>query len=269
MFNIFKRNKFDAQQEKIKLINTIETIEGNTSKANLYKVNSKLDDISSRLDNQFFELTKEQVDLINECLNQIGKFPDKAYGNFLLNKCSHIDRILSGEVITNDLKINMQNEDKLFEMLGQLTLIDRQTRVIEKEMDNALGKDKNMWNMLNAKKKILQNRFTVVNKNYQTLNNNIININLVADVRKGKEESEFILSQSELVDTREFTENAEYTTNVDNDVNETSNKMNEVFAMNFGGGTSDSDYEKALEQKLITEGGKSASAGLVETNLEK
>lgn len=269
MFNIFNRNKFDVNKEKIKLINTIETIEKNISKANLYKVNSKLDDISRRLDNQFLELNKKQVDLINECLNQIGKYSDKAYEEFLLNKCSHIDRILSGEVFTDDLKKNMQNEDKLYEMQGQLTIIDGQIRVIEKEMDNVLVKDKSKWIMLDSKKKILQNKFTIVNKNYQTLNKHINNSDLAADVRKAKEESEFIFSQSESVDPGEFAENAEYITNVDNNVNEVSNKINEVFAKNFGGGTSDSDYEKALEQKLLADGGKSASAGLGETNLKK
>lgn len=254
MFNFFNKKKFGSKKDKLSLINAIEGIEKNTEKANLYKLNARLDEISNVLDNESLVLTKEQVSSINDCLNLIGKHSNKAYEDFLMNKCDQIKNIISGnEKDLEKLKLNMKNEDQLLELLGDLTSIDGQIRSIDKEMNDVLGKNRKSWELLNTKKKILQNTYAIKNKNYQTLNNNMININLAADVRESKKEAESILSQSALVDVSEFTENVESITDVQNEVDDITNKMNDTFSKNFGAGTTDSDYDKALEEKLLND----------------
>ena len=98
-----------------------------------------------------------------------------------------------------------------------------------------------------------------VNKNFQMLLTNQNNIAMAEDVKKAKEMAEVILVQNGLVDVQEFVDNANYTNDVQNEINTTSSKMDEAFLNNFGGANDTYEYEKALEEKRLKEAGQQSS----------
>lgn len=241
------------KKEKNHLIDTIESIDQIVLKANLYKVSGKLEEISKTLDDQGLVLDDNKIGLIQECLNQAKAYSSKPYEAMLLNKCEHVIRVLSNdEIISDELRTKMKNEDKSFEMYGRLVDLDNQIKVIEKQMEDALGKDKNRWDRLNVQKKGLQKEYAIRAKNYQNLNKGIANSNLAIVAKNAREDSEYILSQNALPDVEEFTENVEFMTGVSDEIDDISNKMDNVFSSNFGAG-GDSDYEKALEEKKLSQ----------------
>ena len=70
-------------------------------------------------------------------------------------------------------------------------------------------------------------------------------------VKDAKEASEDIADQNSYIDIQDFSSNSDFISSVQNEVNETSNMMNETLANNFQLEDSDYSYEKALEEKCL------------------
>ncbi len=260
MFQLFKK-KFDAKKEKLKLIARTEQVRKKLGEHKLYHPNARLDKIADRLDDPALPLTQAQARGIAQCLTSIERHAGEQYEQLLLHKCAQIEGCLESEELAEEIgKISAESEDRLFEMLGELCVLERQVQEIETRMDAALGADKNLWEMLNSRRTCLKNKMLVIQKNYRSLLAGRRNLILSEDVRLAKEEAERIALQSETVDVRDFTENVGFTSDVETEVTGKADALGEIFAKNFGAEGSDFAYERALEEKLLEEAGIPAAA---------
>ena len=254
MMFLFGRNKFDARAEKLRLIHRIEQVQARMLPHGLQKVTVALDKVINLLDDKYLSIRKEQVVLVDTFLSDIDAHICKQYETLLLKKCDHITSVVRGECALDEQTVTkIKNEDRLFEMLGELSLIDEQIKTVDKKMDAALGTDKNLWNMLNAQRHTLTSRMMVINKNYQTLLESQNALSVASEVKKAREEAEAIMRQTGMQDIVEFEDNAEFTTMAAEDIRESTAKMQEVFGRTFGGVADSYEYERALERKLMEE----------------
>lgn len=256
---LFGKNKFDDKAEKLRLIHRIEQLQSGMFPHGLHKVTAALDKVINLLDDKYLNIRKEQVILVDTFLSDIDAHIGKPYETLLLKKCEHITSVVRGEYALDEQTVTkIKNEDRLFEMLGELGLIDDQIKALDRKMDAALGTDKNLWNMLNAQRHALTGRMTVINKNYQTLLESQNALSVASEVKKAREEAEAIMRQTEMPDIVEFEENAEFTATVTDDIRESTANMQEVFGRTFGGMADTYEYERALEQKLMEQEASSA-----------
>ena len=145
----------------------------------------------------------------------------------------------------------LRNEEKLYEMQNTLNDIEKQISVVERKMDEALGKDKTLWNMLNSERTRLKNRSLVISKNYKTLLENQQTLAVAKDVQEARFEAEEIMRQNTLDTVAGFEDNVEYTTLAAEDARENNEKVQSVFSKAFGQSDDDAyEYERALEKKL-------------------
>jgi hypothetical protein len=91
----------------------------------------------------------------------------------------------------------------------------------------------------------------IIAKNYSTILNAQSNLILSNEVRRAKEEAEQILSQSYCIDPEEFDDSANYINQANDEIADTTNRISESFAKNFGTNNDDYAYEKALEQQTL------------------
>ena len=249
---LFGRKRFDTKAEKLRLIRRTEQLQERTLSHGLHRVTVALDKVVNLLDDKYLGIRKEQAVLLDTFLSDIDSHLSKQYETLLLKKCDHITSILRGDsAIDEKIVTKIKNEDRLFEMLGELGLIDEELKDLDKRMEAALGTDKNLWNMLNAQRRTLASRMMVINKNYQTLLESQNAISVASEVKKAREEAEDILRQTGMQDILEFEENAEFTTMTADEIRESSERMQEVLAKTFGGTVDSYEYERALEAKLI------------------
>lgn len=252
--------KHRIKKAKLQIIGRIEKIQSALTSQGLGKVTYHLDTLTQKLDNEYLELSSDQISRINECLSKMESHINRAYEAYLLNKCNRIDAVLLNSYSVSKLsEAYIQNEDQLYEFVGDLTGIDNQIKDLTSKMDKVLGANEGLWNMYNGEKKQLLNRMATVNKNFQMLLTNQNNIAMAEDVKKAKEMADVILVQNGLVDVQEFVDNANYTNDVQNEINTTSSKMDEAFLNNFGGANDTYEYEKALEEKRLKEAGQQSS----------
>ena len=249
---LFGRNKFDAKAEKLRLIRRVEQIESRLVPHGLHKVTLALDKVINLLDDKSLSISKEQVALVDAFVSDMETRIGKHYEDLLLKKCDRITAVLRTECATDEQTMTMiKNEDRIFELLGELTYIDEQIKAVDKRMAAVLGSDKNLWNMLNAQRHTLTSRMMVINKNYQALLESQNALSVASEVKKAREEAEAIIRQTEMPNIVQFEENAEFTTMATDEIRENTAKMNEVFARTFGGAADSCEYERALEQKLM------------------
>ena len=252
---IFSRNKFDARAEKLRLIHRIEGIQARLLPQGLQKVAVALDEVINLLDDKYASIHKEQIVLVDVFLSDMDAHLCKPYEAWLLKKCDHVTAVVRGECALDESSVTkIKNEDRLFEMLGELTLTDEQIKAVDRKMDMVLGTDKNLWNMLNAQRHTLTGRMMVINKNYRMLLESQSALSVASEVKKAKEEAEAIMRQAGMQDVVEFEENAEFTAMAAEDIRESTAKMHEVFDRTFGGTADSYEYERALEQKLMEKG---------------
>lgn len=251
---LFGRNKFDARAEKLRLIHRIEQVQARMLPCGLQKVTVALDKVINLLDDKYLGIHKEQVVLVDTFLSDMDAHICKQYETLLLKKCDHITSVVRGECTLDEQTVTkIKNEDRLFEMLGELSLIDEQIKTVDKKMDAALGTDKNLWTMLNAQRHMLTSRMMVINKNYQALLESQNALSVASEVKKAREEAEAIMRQAAMQDIVEFEDNAEFTMLAAEDIRESTAKMQEVFGRTFGGAADSYEYERALEKKLMEE----------------
>lgn len=249
---LFKRNKIDAKAEKLRLIHRIEGLQTSLIQQGLQRVSARLDKVISLLDDKYLSIRKEQIILVDMFLSDIEAHANKQYETLLMKKCDHITSVIRNECEFDERAVTkIKNEDRLYEMLGELSLIDEQIKILDKKMDAALGTDKNLWNMLNAQRHTLKNRAMIINKNYQTLLESQSALSMASEVKKARDEAESIMRDMELQNVAEFEENAEFTAMASDDVRESTEKMQEIFNKTYGGSADSYEYEHALEKKLL------------------
>ena len=250
LFN-FKNRK--EMKNKLMLINNVTEVEKIVTEAKLFTVSNNLNKIIDLLDNPDIKLDNVQITRINSELETIKKYSTKGYEELLKNKCSSITEIIKRDKICLEVNdASNANEEKIYRFLGEQTELTSQINSLTGKMDNVLGKDKSMWQLLNMQRNTLYNRLAIISKNYSTILTAQSNLFLANDVRKAKKEAEEILSQASLIDASEFEDNASFVTQINDEVFETSNKINDSFAKNFGSNNDDYSYEKSLEKKALT-----------------
>lgn len=247
LFN-FKNKK--EIKNKLKLINNIEKVEKIATEEKLFVVSKNLNKIIDLLDNFEIKLNNTQINKINFELETIKSYLLKGYEELLKNKCESIIAIIKKDKI-NDL--SKENEEKIYKILGEQTELTAQINILTEKMKDVLGKDKGMWQLFNMQRNTLYSRIAVIAKNYNTILTAQSNLLLTNEVKKAKDEAEVILSQASLIDVNEFENNANFITQTNDDVFDTSNKINESFVRNFSSNNDEYTYEKAFEQKILSD----------------
>ena len=249
---LFKRNKFNMNSFKLEAIHRIERAQLKLTSFGLAKITLRLDKVINYLDDKSLQISEQQANMINSCITEIEGHIGKQYDALLIKKCEHILEAIKGEITYEPhTLVKQKNETRLYEMLGELGLIEDEIRVIEKKMDEALGKDRNLWNMLKAQRQELVNRAKVINKNYQSLLEGQNALSVAETVKRAKLDAEELMRQSNMPNMLEFEENAEFTTLASDDVRESNERMQTVFDKAFGGVDDAFEYERALEKKLM------------------
>ena len=246
MFNIFKKKK----NVNLQVIERVEKVQVKVNKLRLYKVGQKLDKIIGMLDVKGMILSQEQADLVMKYLGVIEAHPFKIYEDLMLNKCMHIERVITDGVVNNNENI-IANEDVIYGLIGELNECDTRLKELSTRMDAALGVNKNLWCMLKSQREAVLGRVAVLNKNFQTILKNQNNVAMAEEVRKAKRVSEAIFQSTGMVDYEALEYDAEFMTNTENEVNENSDRVGQIFERNFSLQSDDFAYEKALEEALL------------------
>lgn len=251
MFGWFKK-KFNSKEEKLRLIDRVEELEQALRSRRIYKAAIALDKMASALDVEGQPLCKKQAQAINQCLDVIASHTSKTYESLLLHKCSQIEASLKSESEASSIMdASMKTDDALFLLLGRLEDNQGKVKDIEAQMDAALGTNKSLWKMLNATRTNLKNEAAVLSKNYETLLAQSNATSLARYTSEAKDIAAGIADQNANLDVGEFENQAAYVSMVQNEMDQTSKKMDQAFLEHFGGGESDASYERALEEKFI------------------
>ena len=198
------------------------------------------------IDDELFITSK----LNKEYLGVIEAHPFKIYEDLMLNKCMHIERVITDGVVNNNENI-IANEDVIYGLIGELNECDTRLKELSTRMDAALGVNKNLWCMLKSQREAVLGRVAVLNKNFQTILKNQNNVAMAEEVRKAKRVSEAIFQSTGMVDYEALEYDAEFMTNTENEVNENSDRVGQIFERNFSLQSDDFAYEKALEEALL------------------
>jgi len=238
---------------KLELIQQVHDVEQIVSNNRLFAISSILNKIVDMLDNQSLKLDSTQNNKIRNELDIIKKYSTKQYEELLKNKCDLIIAIIRNDKRNLEVNnISNDNQERIYRIIGEQSEITEQIDLLTNKMNDALGKDKCLWQLYNMQRNSLYNRMSVIAKNYSTILSAQSNFELANEVKKAKEEAEVILKQTSLLDTEEFIDDANYITQVNEGVYDSSAKLNEAFAMNFGS-NNDNSYENALEEKLLND----------------
>ena len=97
-------------------------------------------------------------------------------------------------------------------------------------MDSALGKDKNMWLMLNMQKNSLSNKLSILSKNYSTLLTAQSNLQFVDEIQKAKKEAEMVVENQQSIDVADVEIDMNYITQANDETLDTYEKINDSFA---------------------------------------
>lgn len=251
--------KFDSKQAKKDLIEDIESLQRELTAHGLGKITRLLDQVITVLDDKYLQFGSEKSEAMHRFIENMKQHSTKQYDLYLQKKCEHMILVLkdSRSGTQFDTK-DIDNDDRLFEIMGESAVLAEQVDDINTKMNDALGNNKSLWLLLNSQKRTLQQRITVLSKNYQTLLEHQSAVAIASEVRKAKEEAESILRSSGSFDLEEFEANAELTTMAAEEVHENTDRIQEVFSKSFGAESVDgSDYERALEEKLLQESKKS------------
>jgi hypothetical protein len=246
MFGIFKKKR----NVNLEVIERIESVQLKVNKLNLFKVGTKLDKLISMLDVNSFKLNQEQVDVINRYLNVMETHLSKVYEDLLINKCIHIEKVITDGV--KDKEDNLiSNEDVIYRLIGELNECDTQVKDISSRMQAALGVNKNLWCMLKSQRDIILGRVSVLNKNFQTILKNQNNVAMAEEVRHARDVSEKIFQSTGMVNYEELETNAGFMTDTENEVQLNSDRVEKIFEKNFSFQSDDYAYEKALEEAML------------------
>lgn len=251
LFN-FKKKK--DLQKNIELIRKIEIIDSNICSNRLYTISILLKQIINQLDNKDLILTDFQFDTINNSLDTISNHASKGFEELLSSKCNLIISIIKNDLKENEINLTVNdNEEKIYKLIGEQTELTEQIEILTNKMNEALGKDKGKWLLYDMQKKMLYNKMAIIAKNYNTILSAQSNLVLIDDIKKAKTDAETILAKNEFVDPNELEDNISVINQTNIDIQESTNKINDIFVKNFGVHDFSDDYEKALNQKVLEE----------------
>lgn len=249
MITILKNRK--QIKEKLRLIEKISLIKNKINDRDLAHIKNQMDNLINLIDDKHLNLNDSTILEIDECLDLINCYLSKNYEVFLESKCQEIKILLSGINRQSFEKQSKLLEDKVYIMLGQQNDITNQINEINIKLNDSLGKNKNLWIMLNAQKKMLLKKLEINTNNYTALLNVQNNLLLNSEIKSAKNQSDDILKQSLSIDTTDFKSNIDSIYETNTGVFDTTNKLNESFVNNFNSTNDDYEYEKALEEKMI------------------
>lgn len=246
MFGIFKKKR----NVNLEVIWQIERIQEKVNKMNLFKVGTKMDRLISLLDVNTFVLDQSQVVAIEHCLEVMERHLAKVYEDLLINKCLHIEKIITNGAQEKDENVT-SNEDVIYQLIGELNECDAQIKDLTARMDGALGINKNLWCMLKSQRDIMVGRVSVLNKNFQTILKNQNNVAMAEEVRRARGVSEKIFQSTGMVNYEELESNAEFMSDTENEVQMNYDRVEKIFEKNFAYQSDDYAYEKALEEATL------------------
>ena len=249
MITILKNRK--QIKEKLRLIEKIALIKNKINDRDLVHIKNQMDNLINLIDDKHLNLNDSTILEIDECLDLINCYLSKNYEVFLESKCQEIKILLSGINRQSFEKQSKLLEDKVYIMLGQQNDITNQINEINIKLNDSLGKNKNLWIMLNAQKKMLLKKLEINTNNYTALLNVQNNLLLNSEIKSAKNQSDDILKQSLSIDTTDFKSNIDSIYETNTGVFDATNKLNESFVNNFNSTNDDYEYEKALEEKMI------------------
>lgn len=249
MITIFRNRK--QIKEKLRLIEKISLIKNKINDRDLAHIKNQMDNLINLIDDKHLNLNDSTILEIDECLDLINCYLSKNYEVFLESKCQEIKILLSGINRQSFEKQSKLLEDKVYIMLGQQNDITNQINEINIKLNDSLGKNKNLWIMLNAQKKMLLKKLEINTNNYTALLNVQNNLLLNSEIKSAKNQSDDILKQSLSIDTTDFKSNIDSIYETNTGVFDATNKLNESFVNNFNSTNDDYEYEKALEEKMI------------------
>ncbi len=130
---------------------------------------------------------------------------------------------------------------------GELTRLENEIADRTTRMSYALGKNKPLWIALNGEKRQLENEYKITYRNFEGLNESIINSNLAKNAKEGARESQYVNSYNRGIDTSEFNDNIDSMNEMDEEVKKITNEMNDK--LDDIHTSFDDEYEKALKER--------------------
>lgn len=240
--------------ENKRVKNTIHKIEGLKKQAvshRIYGVRMSLERINSTLINRDGKYTRKQYKLVNECLNNVGRNMSEEYLALIKNECLKASSIILGTYSepSKAEKMIQDDQQKADELESKLRYISNKLDTVNKDMDNALGKDEITWKKLNKEKTFLLGQLMAVNQVFDSLlvhSNNLKNTEALRDLRNRY--SNLIIEQQPLVDMDEFYDNVEANKYAHE---ESARQYDEINKVLYDCAADDDDaYRQALEAKM-------------------
>ncbi len=249
---LFKKNKFNSNKYKLSAIERIDSVGKKLNTFGLAKITVRLDKVVNYLDDKSLNISENQAELVSFFIDDIEKHVSRQYESLLVKKCENLLKAIKGEIAYDpQMMVKHKNETRLYEMLGELGGIEEQIRAYDQKMNEALGKDRNLWNMLKAQRQTLVNRAMVLNKNYQSLLESQNALSVAEEVKRGKADAEEMMRQRNMPYMIEFEENADFTALASEDIHDDNERMQTSFEKAFGRIDDSFEYERALEKKLM------------------
>lgn len=199
------------RNSKLEFIKRIEKIQKKLMVNGMHKINVDLDKVIDLMDNKLLELSDKQCNIINKCLETIENHCYKMYETLLIEKCDNLLLCISGKLDFDDACSQyIENEDRIYELLGELSNLDDQIFRIERRMEEVLKTDKNLWMILNSKKKNLQNKYRIINSNYQSLLVVQGNLMMSNQLEKTNVDCNEVIEKNESLNIYEIRDNATF-----------------------------------------------------------
>ena len=251
IFN-FKANK--QKKLKCQLIERVQEVERVVVNARLFQISNNLNKIINMLDDPKLNIELEQVNRIMTELKMIEEYAKKGFEELLISKCKNIISIIERKTYEHGSSSNSNgnNDDKINILIGEQKEIIEEIKILDKQMAEVLGKDKQMWLLYNNQKKIKCDRLAIIAKTYDTYLKAHHNQIVAEEIKKAKAMADEILNSSVQVDAVEVEADAEYVSGVSETINETSEQIGDTFVKHFGG-SNDDDYERAMEENSLNE----------------
>lgn len=246
---MIKRRKL--KKEKIKIINQLERLDRILIAKEYFDISFDIDSIIMKLDDELFELTEAQIEYVKKCLEVMEAHSKTIFEMLLIKKCEHISMLIDDSKRANEAEYSLiEIDDQLYSMLDELNHLNKELEKINQQMMMALGKDKDLWKLLNTQKRIISNRIQILNKNYMALLNSKGNATLVEDMKRTKVGMEKVQNQNEQVDIYDLSDVTAFASTVEKEILETSDRASRALSSI----QDENDLDLAYELELAKQG---------------
>ncbi len=293
---LFFKNKAEKEKKinnsrKIECIKNLEIISEEAYSKRIPGVRYEIDSVKRKIDNPALLLNKDQLDVIETCLDSIKAHMNSNYSKYILEKFKKIDETLRVSKIstTEDEKVRESNADIISEIEAEINDINNKIKEKNDEISNLNSKikqiqkeqnesfeDESKWKNLyydledcknqkelkNRELNLLKNQLKIKNTSFLTFIKQNENIVQASQIKETEQFASKINQQKDLIDTDMILDSAKNVKSVEDNVDKANSELNKITEEYFNSSIDSTDnevdeaYNKAREEFYLNRNSK-------------